>query len=250
MDKSFIKIIEAESMSEGMGAKVNRSFPTYKLSHIDPFVLMDEFFVQSPAGFPEHPHRGFEAVTYMIEGSFTHEDTSGTKAKVMQGGVQRITMGKGVKHSEMPATQDLSHGIQLWVNLPQNLKTINPSYETYDSEKLPIKETTNSIIKTIIGEGSPVKLNTIVKYYDVFLSKSNYNWSVNKDNNSFIYIISGQGKILLNSDSIPVKSGFTILKNKKVPFSAKIATQQKINFIVLIGEPHNEPIYQHGPYVD
>jgi redox-sensitive bicupin YhaK (pirin superfamily) len=237
-------------MSEGIGAKVNRSFPTYKLSYIDPFVLMDEFFVKPPAGFPEHPHRGFEAVTYMIEGGFSHEDTSGVKAEVMEGGVQRITMGGGIKHSEMPATKGLNHGIQLWVNLPQKLKKIEPSYETYSSEELPTEEKNNSIIKTIIGEGSQVKLKTEVKYYNVILNNSKYNWNVEPDKNSFIYVISGQGKIVINSDSIPIESGFLIMKNEKSSFSAKIETHKKINFVILIGKPHNEPINQHGPYVD
>jgi redox-sensitive bicupin YhaK (pirin superfamily) len=250
MKKSLIKIIEAVSMSEGMGARVNRSFPTQKLSYVDPFVLMDDFFVQPPAGFPEHPHRGFEAITYMLEGGFSHEDTSGTKAKVMQGGVQRITMGKGLKHSEMPVTQGLNRGIQLWVNLPQNLKDVNPSYETYESEKLPLTRKNNSVIKTIIGKGSPVKLNTDVEYYDIKLSESNFNWSVDKDKNSYIYVISGQGSIDSDSESNHIESGSLALKSEKSPLLAKISTQKKINFILLIGKPHNEPIYQHGPFVD
>ncbi len=113
MKTTNIKIKSIE-MDEGEGARVKRLFPTNNYDgHHDPFVLMDEFFVSPPSGFPTHEHRGFEAITYMLDGSFRHEDNQGNKAEIGSGGVQAFNAGKSIKHSEAPGNEKLSHGIQL-----------------------------------------------------------------------------------------------------------------------------------------
>src|SRR5690554_1382150 len=127
MDK--YKIIKSVKMAEGEGAKVNRVFPTnnYNKYH-DPFVLMDEFFVEAPAEFPPHEHRGFEAISYMLEGSFKHEDNQGNKSEVKKGGIQAFNAGKSIVHSEAPGEDGLSRGIQLWLKLPEEYKNSDPEY--------------------------------------------------------------------------------------------------------------------------
>ena len=114
---------------EGRGATVRRIFPGPDIRHLDPFVLLDDFGVRRPAGFPMHPHRGFEAFTYMIEGAFFHKDNLGNESEIFAGGTQRFTSGKGAWHSEMPSTDGRNRGLQLWVNLPRRLKPMPPDYE-------------------------------------------------------------------------------------------------------------------------
>lgn len=109
--------MESKEISKGRGNLVKRGFPTDEHSYVDPCVLVDEFFVDETSGFPQHPHRGFEALTYMIYSSFEHRDTSDNSAIIQEGGVQRITMGSGVEHSETAKSGGLNHGIQLWINL-------------------------------------------------------------------------------------------------------------------------------------
>ncbi|MFP3871741.1 MAG: pirin family protein [Candidatus Natronoplasma sp.] len=165
------KIFEPLTKKEGAGAEVRRIFPSTSLDHLDPFVLLDEFFVDADKGFPMHRHAGFEAVTYILEGSFRHKDDIGNDSVVGEGGVQKFTAGKGIKHSEMPVGEKGAHGFQLWVNLPKEKKEIEPNYQKVEAKKIPETKDGTTIIRTIIGEGSPVKIETPVVYQDVILEK-------------------------------------------------------------------------------
>jgi redox-sensitive bicupin YhaK (pirin superfamily) len=124
-----IEIKKAVGTEEGEGAFVRRLFPTQDFNYLDPFVLFDEFFVIPPAGFPDHPHRGFEVITYMRGGAFLHRDSMGNEQIIKAGGVQRITTGRGIVHAEMPGTKGVNHGLQIWINLPRRLKGLEPSYQ-------------------------------------------------------------------------------------------------------------------------
>jgi quercetin 2,3-dioxygenase len=250
MNDSKIKIVKAKKTSEGRGATVRRSFPTPDLSYVDPFVLMDHFFVEPPAGFPEHPHRGFEALTYMLEGTFEHEDTTGAKEVIKPGGAQRVTTGEGIKHSEMPGSEGMNSGIQLWVNLPSKLKHIDPDYGTYPPEKFPVKEQNGIRVKTIVGKGSPIELKTKIEYYDIELEKFSYEVHFNEKENGLVYIISGEGKVNINSDEKELEKYHVILKDKNSSEKINISTNNTLKFILLKGVPHNEPIRLRGPFVD
>lgn len=129
-------IQSAVEMSEGDGVNVNRLFPvTRERMNFDPFVLWDNFNIGPDRGFPTHPHRGFEAITYMFSGSIEHKDNLGNHSTVTAGGAQRFTAGRGIEHSEMPDSDIMSNGIQLWINLAKDLKQIDPDYQQVDKKK-------------------------------------------------------------------------------------------------------------------
>ena len=148
----------AVEMSEGDGVDVNRLFPVRSdRMNFDPFVLWDNFNIGAGHGFPTHPHRGFEAITYMFTGSIEHKDNLGNHSTVTAGGAQRFTAGRGIEHSEMPASDGMSNGIQLWINLAKNLKSIEPDYQQVDKENIPVKKIDGGQISIIVGDDSPVK---------------------------------------------------------------------------------------------
>ncbi|MEF8850779.1 MAG: pirin family protein [Candidatus Bipolaricaulota bacterium] len=245
-----IKILTAEEKSEGSGARVLRPFPGSQLSHVDPFVLMDEFFVDPSAGFPEHPHRGFEAVTYMLEGGFVHEDSAGNRATVSRGGLQRITMGKGIRHSESPATDGKTHGVQLWVNLPKNKKEVEPGYEIVPEEELPVENQDGPRIKTLIDENSGPSLQTDVEYREIELNNAEFTWRVREDLQGFIYIIDGNGVLKSEDEELDLSNGNAIVKDFRGNLNLSIESTDTLKLISLLGKPHGEPIDMHGPYVD
>ena len=245
-----LKVITAEEKSEGSGARVLRPFPGSQLSHVDPFVLMDEFYVDSSAGFPEHPHRGFEAITYMLSGGFIHEDSAGNKATVKKGGLQRITMGKGIKHSESPTGDGESHGIQLWVNLPKDLKNTEPSYEIVPEDELRTEIENGVKIKTLADENIGPEIKTFIEYRDVELDKANFSWQVSDDLQGFIYVIDGEGVCRSEGGEIELSPGEAVSKDFRGEIELKIETEGSLKFISLVGKPHDEPINMHGPYVD
>ncbi|KAJ6844722.1 pirin-like protein [Iris pallida] len=136
MPRSVVKKVLAEAQQEGEGASVRRSIGRPELKNLDPFLMLDEFSVSAPAGFPDHPHRGFETVTYMLEGAFTHQDFSGHKSTIRAGDLQWMTAGRGVVHSEMPAAEGVQKGLQLWINLPSKDKMIEPRYQELQSKDI------------------------------------------------------------------------------------------------------------------
>ena len=143
MNRHFQKIIKGIRISDGAGVNLTRVIGSQQLDMLDPFLLLDEFGSENPddyiKGFPPHPHRGFETITYMINGKFKHKDTAGNEGYLSDGSVQWMTAGKGVIHSEMPEqTEGLVRGFQLWLNLPKQKKMIDPSYNDIPSEKIPI----------------------------------------------------------------------------------------------------------------
>lgn len=236
--------VSAVRTEEGAGAKVRRLFPTAHLEYIDPFVLLDEFFLDPLAGFPSHPHRGFEAITYMIEGSFRHKDNLGNNTEVFPLGVQKFNAGKGIVHSEMPGNKGLSHGFQLWVNLPKRLKGKEPSYQQVDADDIPETRDNGIIVRTIVGKGSPVQLHTPVLYQDIKLGQASFTIHIPDDFVSFVYVYQG---ILLAGETA-VNPGEALLLGELKEL--KVQSQDRAQFLAIAGKPHNEPIYQHGSFVD
>ena len=152
--KSLIKGIKT---SDGAGVSLRRMIGSPELNMLDPFLLLDEFGSDNPddyiAGFPPHPHRGFETVTYMINGKFKHKDTAGNEGYLNDGSVQWMTAGRGVVHSEMPEqTEGLMRGFQLWLNLPKEKKMIDPSYRDIQSNDIPTVKLDGGDVKVISGE--------------------------------------------------------------------------------------------------
>lgn len=243
------KLVKPKVKSEGGGAKVKRLFPTSELKHYDPFVLLDEFFVDTEAGFPRHHHAGFEAVTYMIEGDFRHEDDLGNDFSVGEGGVQKFSAGKGIEHSEMPVGDELCHGFQLWINLPEEMKDSEPSYQKVQPEDIPVVQEGGSKIRTIIGKDSPVDLNTPVLYQDVILEEACFTSVEIPDNyRGFLYVYDGEISIDNKGESEEkIREGQAYFPSEGKRFSIKCEESSK--FIVVSGKPIEEEIKLRGSVV-
>jgi len=239
-------IQSAIEMSEGDGVDVDRLFPvTRDRMNFDPFVLWDNFNIGPGHGFPTHPHRGFEAITYMFSGSIEHKDNLGNQSRVTSGGAQRFTAGRGIEHSEMPDTQEMSKGIQLWVNLAKDLKSIEPSYQQVDKDNIPVKEIEGGKISIIVGDESPVKLNTPVRYLEVSLDNDAIlTEPVPSDFRGFVYVLSGQ--LSINGKLVEQRQAFYFENIEEL----KVKTVTKSHFMLCMGKPHKEPIRQYGPFVD
>ena len=246
MQQTSNEIVSALTMHEGDGAEVQRLFPIPAgRMNFDPFVLWDHFKIEPGNGFPTHPHRGFEAITYMFEGSMQHKDNLGNNSTVTAGGAQRFTAGRGLEHSEMPATHGASSGIQLWINLPQRLKKMAPEYQQADQASIPLQQRGEVSVRTIVGEGGPVKLHTPVNYLDVSVTKGGeYNQAFPLGYRGIIYVVTGT----LQTDTGLIKAGQAYLfeNRQQLVLSALIDSR----FMLALGKPHGEPIKQYGPYVD
>jgi redox-sensitive bicupin YhaK (pirin superfamily) len=236
--------ITALPAMDGDGATLHRVFPGPTLRHLDPFVILDDFDVRRPAGFPEHPHRGFEAFTYMLEGAFHHRDSMGNDSVIGPGGTQRFTSGRGARHSEMPATDGPNRGLQLWVNLPQRLKKIEPTYAGIDGSIMPRFDNDGHVLREVVGPRSPVELQTEVEYFDVeLLADASYSHVVPAGHNALIYELGGEVELL----------GERLVRREGLLPSAgaiTITARAPSRVLWLSGRPHGEPIRQRGPFVD
>ncbi len=161
--------------------------------NFDPFVLWDDFTIRHGVVFPDHPHRGFEGITYVIQGSVNHTDNLGNNSTVHSGGMQRFTAGRGIVHSEMPSAENETRGIQLWVNLPAGLKKIEPDYQQINADDIKLAEIPGGQIRLLAGDDAALKLHTDVIYQDVELQAGRlYNIEINTQMRGFIYLLQGE----------------------------------------------------------
>ena len=240
------KLIGQET-PEGDGVVVTRLFPTHQIMNHDPFVLFDHFTLKEGTGFPNHPHRGFEAITYVFEGGMNHKDNLGNDKFVSQGGAQVFCAGSGLIHSEMPANKGTTSGIQLWINLAKKEKGISPTYQFFEKEDLPSYSENGVEVTDIVGSNSPVFLNTEITYQHLKFSKGAQKpITIQKDSNAIIYIVSGEFQI----NKQHTLSGESLLISSEEVGQIDITAKSTGSIIVCSGVPHKEPIYQHGPYVD
>lgn len=235
--------IHSRGTTDGDGATLSRIFPSPQLRHLDPFVLLDDFDVRAPAGFPTHPHRGFEAFTYMIEGAFEHRDTMGNVSTITSGGTQRFNSGRGAKHSEMPASDGSNRGLQLWVNLPRSLKRMEPEYAGHQGDALPVLDDTAERTRIISGGASPIALHTEVDYRDVTLLADRWTTSIPRGRNTLVYAM--EGTITVGAHT--ARRGEALLLE---PGHVVVGGEKGSRFAYLSGRPHGEPIRHRGPYVD
>jgi len=253
--RAISKKLLSREQSEGVGARVRRSIGRSELQNFDPFLLLDEFLVGPPAGFPDHPHRGFETVTYMLpttKGWFEHEDFCGHRGKIGPGDLQWMTAGKGILHSEMPASKELSHGLQLWVNLASKDKLCEPAYQELKATDIPHVEKDGVTAIVIAGEalGSKSKVYTRTPtHYLHFQMKPNskLNQPIPNGWNAFIYTIDGVVLVGDKQDSIPAH--YTIALSKEGDGITVQTGSDSADFVLISGRPNNEPIVQRGPFV-
>ena len=250
------KIIKPILASDGAGVKLKRSIGV-EPDYFDPFLMLDEFGSEDKddyiGGFPSHPHRGIETVTYMLEGEFEHEDSTGAKGRMKSGDVQWMKTGSGIIHSEMPAMrQGRLHGFQLWVNMPAKEKMSKPDYIYIDSKKMQIFEDKDKIVKVIAGkfenaEGPVLGHNVEPVYFDIELKKDkDFNYKLPATHNSFLYLIDGEIKI---GEKIHdrVENSTLILLSKGEQL--KVTSLTKAKFLLISGKPIGEQIARGGPFV-
>ena len=250
------QIITPVNASDGAGVKLKRSIGV-EPNYYDPFLMLDEFGSENSedyiAGFPPHPHRGIETVTYMLQGEFEHEDSTGAKGKMTSGDVQWMKTGSGIIHSEMPAmTEGRLHGFQLWINMPAKYKKNKPEYIYIDSKKMSIHKDEDKQVKVIAGkfekaEGPIKKHNVEPIYFDVELNENKYfEFKLPKTHNSFIYLIEGEIKIGDNEHK-QTKDSTLILLDKGEEL--KVSATSKAKFLLISGKPIGEQIARGGPFV-
>ncbi len=256
------KIITALKTSDGAGVTLYRSLGSHQLPTVDPFLMLDEFKSDNPndyiAGFPSHPHRGFETVTYMLAGKMEHKDHKGNVGLIEAGGVQWMTAGRGIIHSEMPIQEDgLMWGFQLWVNLPSNQKMKAPAYQNIEPHEIPeISLENNTIIRVIAGksmgtEGAAKGIDTDPLFVDIHLQNgASLIHPVVSSHSSLVYVY--QGKLGVNDGTddqqAVIEQGQLAVMSKGDALSI-MALKEETRFLLLSGKPINEPVVKHGPFV-
>jgi len=262
MQKQLQQMIPARATSDGAGVRINRSLGQTQSARFDPFLMLDEFGSESAsdyiAGFPAHPHRGFETVTYMLAGHMLHEDHMGNKGHLRNGDVQWMTAGRGIIHSEMPQQEHgLMRGFQLWLNLPAAEKMKPAHYRDIPSQDIPVATLKNGgqikvIANTAVIDGQVVSgpiqgLTTQVIYWDVHLpANENFAHAIPATHNTFIYVY--EGELAIGEDARKLPAGNAGLLGPGDEISVR-ATKENTRFILLAGIPLKEPIAQYGPFV-
>jgi redox-sensitive bicupin YhaK (pirin superfamily) len=262
--RSIERIIPATRTVEGGGFVVHRPFPTRLLMDFDPFLLLDEMGPADYApgeakGAPDHPHRGFETVTYMLEGEFGHKDSAGHSGTLRPGDVQWMTAGAGVVHSEMPA-EDFTrrggrvHGLQLWVNLPQRDKMIAPHYQEIPSTEIPVARSEDGkvSVKVIAGEALGVKAaietRTPILYQHFSLKPgASIELTVPRDYRVFAYPLSGTA--LYGPQSQPVRAQQMVIFRDDSDTIVLAASDEPVELLLIGGVPLKEPVVRYGPFV-
>ncbi|MEC9315100.1 MAG: pirin family protein [Pseudomonadota bacterium] len=252
------QIVNGDQVSDGAGVQLKRVIGSPQLNMLDPFLMFDAFGSDRPqeylAGFPPHPHRGFETVTYMLAGKMRHEDSAGNQGLIETGGVQWMTAGRGIIHSEMPEQeQGLLAGFQLWVNLPAAEKMSEPRYQERTVEEIPVESHDSGIrIKVVAGQTDKGTKGVIDNPYvnPLYLhvnlpADRSFEQHVADGDNSFIYVIDGQ--IIIGDKQRPLKAGqLGVLEQGEV---VRLSTETGSEFLLVSGQPLKEPVARGGPFV-
>ncbi|WP_426962465.1 pirin family protein [Haloparvum alkalitolerans] len=232
------------TVRHGTGVTSTRAFPSDGYpANLDPFVLFERFYIEPDEGFPTHPHKGFEIVSYMIEGGMDHEDSLGVRNTAQAGEAMRITTGRGIEHSEFPAGEGGCNGLQLWVNLPREAKEAEPDYADATAAELPTAETDGATVTTVVGEGSPLELRTPMEYLDARVDDA-WTWEPPADWAGFLFGVAGEGTVDGRAFGVgdvrvrPAEGG-----------PVAVESADGLRLVAVAGRPHGEPIRQRGPFV-
>jgi redox-sensitive bicupin YhaK (pirin superfamily) len=249
------KLIQAIPVSEGAGVTVHRTIGTQRLPYLDPFLMLDHFSSNNPdeyiGGFPDHPHRGFITLTYMINGHMLHQDSMGNRGDLRSGGVQWMKAASGVIHSEMPQqSEGLMRGFQLWINLPAAEKMSDPVYQEFAPEGIPEVQADGQRVRLISGtyaskKGPVDDPYTEIQYLDVALDANRrFAHTFNPSLSAFVYVF--EGGATLAGNALPQHFLGVLSAGKELEI---IAGGHGARFIFVAGHPLNEPIVQYGPFV-
>ncbi|KAL4172593.1 hypothetical protein KRP22_007757 [Phytophthora ramorum] len=254
--RQVAKSFQAIEVSDGAGAHVRRSLGSPRLHSFDPFLLLDEFNVGLPGGFPDHLHRGFETVTYVLptsKGGMRHEDFMENTGELRPGDLQWMTPGRGIMHAEMPSSKEPAHGLQLWINLPKERKMIQPRYQEISKESVPHAFNTDKSVEAIVFAGEvfgykgPVETEAPVTYVHFLLKPgAMMEYAIPASHNVFVYGVSGTGKCA--GMDVQAHEAITMEKEGDGVLLAA-AAEDNLEVVVMTGEPLNEPVFQYGPFV-
>jgi redox-sensitive bicupin YhaK (pirin superfamily) len=266
--RTLLHIIQSMPTSDGAGVKLRRSLGSERGLHVDPFLMLDEFYSDNPddylAGFPSHPHRGFETVTYMLDGHMRHEDHLGNRGDLGPGSVQWMTAARGIIHSEMPQqSEGRLRGFQLWLNLPSQEKMRPASYRDIPAAEIPlVKLPLGGEAKIIAGtlkvngdpysgpiNGAGTKLSTDPLYLDVRLpAGAEFSAPIKGGHNAFLYAYEGNAQIGSTGAAkpLPHRAAGVLSDGDRVQVQAGA---EGVRFLLLAARPIREPVVQYGPFV-
>lgn len=252
------RLVGGQFVMDGAGVKINRVLTQTLQRRLDPFLMLDAFGSDKAgdyiAGFPEHPHRGFETVTYMLTGRMRHRDSAGNEGLVTNGGVQWMTAGRGVIHSEMPEQEEgLMEGFQLWLNLPSADKMSAPWYRDIPAEEVPrLTLDSGALVQVIAGSshgvaGAVQRSGTQPLYLDIELPQgAGFEQALPAGHNAFLYVF--RGEVVVEGKCVP-QARMAILDNANGVDGVRIKASQDSRLLLIAGRPLNEPIAQYGPFV-
>jgi len=266
--RTMVHVIDSQATADGAGVKLRRSLGSQRGLHVDPFLMLDEFYSDDPddyiAGFPAHPHRGFETVTYMLDGHMRHEDHLGNRGDLGPGSVQWMTAARGIIHSEMPQqSEGRMRGFQLWLNLPSKEKMKPAAYRDIPAGEVPLVRLAHGgEVKVIAGRltldgsvtrgpinGDGVKLSTDPLYLDVRLpAGAQFGAPVAAGHNAFIYAYEGSARIGADGSTkaLPHRAAGVLSDGDRVRVEAGA---EGVQFLLLAAKPLREPVVQYGPFV-
>ncbi|MDO6685774.1 MULTISPECIES: pirin family protein [unclassified Agarivorans] len=252
------KVVVGQATSDGAGVKLTRMLGNAQLQHLDPFLMLDCFESDKPddylAGFPEHPHRGFQTVTYILNGRMRHKDNAGHESVIEAGGVQWMNAGRGVIHSEMPEQENgLLKGFQLWVNLAAEHKMSAPGYQELSAEQIPVsQDEQGNVIRVVAGElangikGAVQTQQTTASYLDISLvASADLSLVLPAHHHGFVYVIEGEVTIGQSKQAIKAYQLGVLSEGDEL----SLQSQQASRVLVVTGEPINQPIAWGGPFV-
>lgn len=252
------QLVVGKATSDGAGVKLTRVLAQSLQHRLDPFLMLDAFGSHNPedyiAGFPDHPHRGFETITYMIAGRMRHRDSAGHEGLLENGGVQWMTAGRGVIHSEIPQQEaGVMEGFQLWLNLPTRDKLITPWYRDFAATELPRFVTDAGVTVTVIAgashgvTGAVTRAATAPLYLDLHLpAGARFTQPLPAEHNAFVYVY--RGAVGIAGSQVPVQH-LAVLANDAQADGVVIEAASDAKALLIAGRPLNEPITQYGPFV-
>lgn len=288
ISRKVVQTVHAVEQSEGVGAKVRRAMGNRQLRNFSPFLMLDEFSVGEGAGFSDHPHRGQTTVTYMLEGNMEHEDFAGHRGTIGPGDLQWMMVGRGIMHAEMPKHRDeqgnklpTPHGLQLWIDLPVEAKTADPSYQEFSGKNIPSQIPRSSEPKETEGHGwsmkvisgtshgveSPVRLpkNGGCYYMDITLQPGGWIFQdIPHGWNAFLYGLKGSVKVGDNGKLYDAHHTLVLSNPARKTDTAEEAelvlsntdgvrienpTDAPAQYVLIAGEPMDHPVVQYGPFV-
>ena len=260
MARDVSRMVRGSETSDGAGVRLRRYIASPELDMLDPFLLLDAFRSDDPedyiAGFPPHPHRGFETVTYLLHGRMRHKDSAGHEGVIESGGVQWMTAGRGIEHSEMPEQeQGLLYGFQLWVNLPAELKMSPPRYQEFNAAAIPEEHRDDGVtVRVIAGrtvngvEGAVRDIAAQATYLDVSVQADRvFEQAVEQTHAAFIFVIEGALEVLgeARKVAVPAESLAVLGGGDRIRLQATADTR----LLLIAGQPFREPVARYGPFV-